>query len=269
GTPAAQIAGTPFTVRVNAVDANWNVISTNDVVSFASSDSNAVLPSNAALLAGTQTFSVTLKTAGTRTITASDVTHVSIAANTSPAFTVNAGAFAKLQLLVPGETAAPGSATGKTGATNLQTPTIPFNVTVNAVDANWNLTSSVSDNVGITASDTTATLPANAALAAGTQTYTVAFNTNGSFTVTATDLSDGSKTPNTSPAITVGVPQFTQATGGSAISADGAAAPITFTSLTGPTYTENNPGEVGLGTIILNAPAGFIFDTNSPTPSAL
>src|SRR5262249_24289503 len=58
-------------------------------------------------------------------------------------------------------------------------------------------------------------------------------------------------------------------TGGSAISADGAAAPITFTSLTGPTYTENNPGEVGLGTIILNAPAGFIFDTNSPTPSAL
>src|SRR5262249_2665293 len=120
GTPTPQSAGTPFTVRVNAVDANWNVISTNDVISITSSDSNAVLPANAALVAGSQNFSVTLKTAGTRTLTASDTTHASITANTSPGVIVNPGTFVKLQLLVPGETAAPGSATGKTGTPNAQ-----------------------------------------------------------------------------------------------------------------------------------------------------
>ena len=60
-------------------------------------------------------------------------------ANTSPATTVNGGAFAKLQILLPGETAAPGTATGKTGTPSAQTAGGAFNVTVNAVDANWNL----------------------------------------------------------------------------------------------------------------------------------
>src|SRR5436853_5046429 len=62
GTPSAVTAGAGFTVTVNAVDANWNLISTNDTVSIASSDANAALPANAALAGGTQTFTVTLKT---------------------------------------------------------------------------------------------------------------------------------------------------------------------------------------------------------------
>ena len=42
-------------------------------------------------------------------------------ANTSPPVTVNAGAFAKLQLLVPGESADPGSASGKSGSPTART----------------------------------------------------------------------------------------------------------------------------------------------------
>ena len=137
-----QTAGTAFNVTVNAVDANWNVSAATDTVAITSSDANAALPANAALVAGTQTFSVTLKTAGSRTVTATDITDGAKTANTSPAITVNAGAFAKLQVLVPGETAAPGSATGKTGTPTAQTAGTPFNVTVNAVDANWNVVSS-------------------------------------------------------------------------------------------------------------------------------
>ena len=57
------------------------------------------------------------------------------------------GAFAKLQLLVPGETASPGSATGKTGTPTAQNAGNAFNVSVNAVDANWNLVNTVSDTV--------------------------------------------------------------------------------------------------------------------------
>src|SRR5205823_3223982 len=66
-------------------------------------------------------------------------------------------------------------------------------------------------------------------------------------------------------AINVIVAQFTQATGGSAILADSAGG--TFTSLTGPTYTENASGNAGPGTIILNAPAGFTFDTAGVAPT--
>ena len=161
-----------------------------------------VSSATAALVAGTRTFSVTLKTAGSQTVTASDITDNTKTPNTSSPVTVNAGAFVKLQLLVPGETTSPGTATGKTGTPTAQTAGTTFTVTVNAVDANWNLVNST-DTVGITSSDANAALPANAALSAGTQTFSVTLKTAGTATVTASDSSDGSKTPNTSPSITV------------------------------------------------------------------
>ncbi|HXJ76215.1 MAG TPA: hypothetical protein VNM37_25380, partial [Candidatus Dormibacteraeota bacterium] len=56
------------------------------------------------------------------------------------------------------------------------------------------------------------------------------------------------------------------ATGGDAILADGVVSGA-FTTLTGPSYTESFPGEVTTGTIILNAPAGFVFDTGGTAPT--
>src|SRR5207302_6479955 len=133
-------------------------------VAITSSDANAALPANAQLVGGSKSFNVTLKTAGSATVTASDVTHAAVSASTSPSIAVSPGAFAKLQLLAPGETAAPGSSTGKTGSPTAQTAGTSFNVTVNAVDANWNLVSSAGDTVGMTTSDSNASLPSNAAL---------------------------------------------------------------------------------------------------------
>jgi hypothetical protein len=122
-------------VTVNAVDANWNLVNTiNDTIGITSSDSNATLPANAALAAGTKSFILTLKTLGSATVTASDITDITKAANTSPSITVNAAVFAKLQLLLPGETAAPGTPTGKTGTPVAQTAGTQFTVTVSAVD---------------------------------------------------------------------------------------------------------------------------------------
>src|SRR5439155_254470 len=162
-----------------------NLISTNDTAAITSSDANAVLPTNAALSAGTKSFSVTLKTAGTATVTARDPTHSAKGINTSSAITVSAGACAKLQLLVPGEIAAPGTVNGKTGAPTPQTAGTAFNVTVNAVDVNWNLITNVTHTVAITSSDANAASPANAALAAGTKSFSVTLKTAGSATVTA------------------------------------------------------------------------------------
>src|SRR6185503_2862626 len=122
----------------------------------------------------------------------------------SATFAVSSAVFSKLQLLVPGESTAPGTPTGKTGTPNPQAAGTPFNVTVNAVDASWNLVNTISDTVRLTSSDSGATLPANASLVSGTKTFSVTLNTVGSQTLTVSDLTDGSKTANTSPAITVG-----------------------------------------------------------------
>jgi hypothetical protein len=77
---------------------------------------------------------------------------------------VTAGSFSKLQLLAPGEVAAPGTVSGRTGTPTAQTAGTAFNVTVNAVDANWNVVTNVTDTVGIASSDNNATLPTNADL---------------------------------------------------------------------------------------------------------
>ena len=192
------------------MDANWNPLNTNDTVRVLSSDANATLPANVALNAGSQTLSVTLKTAGSFTVTASNVTHTAIAGNTSPSITVGAGAFAKLQLLLPGETASPGTVSGKTGTPASATAGTAFNAVVNAVDANWNQVNTITDLVNISATDANATLPANAALVAGTKTFSVAFKTAGNASVTATDVTDGSKTANTSPSFTINAGAFTK-----------------------------------------------------------
>src|SRR5262249_45476465 len=142
---------------------------------------------------------------------------------TSANIVVSPAAFTQLQLLVPGETAAPGTANGKTGTPSAQIVGTGFGVTVNAVDSYWNLVGTVTDTVTLSSTDSSATLPAAVALAAGTKNLTVYFNASGNFTLTASDLSNGSKSPSTSPAIAVAGAQFTAATGGAALTADSAA----------------------------------------------
>jgi hypothetical protein len=207
GVAAGQTAGIPFAVVVSAVDANWNSISTNDTVHLTSSDTNAALPADTSLVSGTKALSVTLNTAGTRTVTVSDVTQGGITANTSTAISVSPGPFAKLQLLMPGEAAAAGTTTGKTGSPSAQTVGTAFNLTVNAVDAQWNILNT-NHTVAITSSDSNATLPTNAALVNGTKTFSLTFKTAGSQTATATDVTDGTKSPTTSPLTQVNAGAF-------------------------------------------------------------
>jgi Bacterial Ig domain len=194
GSATSQTAGTPFSVTVNAADANWNLISTNDTVSISSSDTNATLPPNAPLSAGSAIFNVTLKTAGSRTVTASDVTHVGISAGTSASIPLATTAFAKLQLLLPGESAAPGSASGKTGSPFPFTAGTPVQATVNGVDQFWNVLNTATDTVAIAYTDLATTLPPNAGLVNGTNSFSLTPHASGNQTVTASDVSDGTKT---------------------------------------------------------------------------
>ena len=110
----------------------------------------------------------------------------------------------KLQVLLPGETNAPGTLTGKVGTPLPQTSGNLFDLTINACDATWHIASS-SDIVAISSSDTTAWLPPNATLVGGTATISgnFYFGTAGTWTVTATDQPPGTLSPGTSTAITV------------------------------------------------------------------
>ena len=96
-------------MTVRAVDANWNLISTNDTVHLTSSDAQATLPANTALSSGSVTLNVTNKTSGSQTVTASDVTHAGIGSNTGTATTVNPAAASKLVIATqPSATATAG-----------------------------------------------------------------------------------------------------------------------------------------------------------------
>src|SRR5438034_710141 len=260
GSPTAQTAGTAIaTVRVNAVDADWNVVNTaNPHVTITSSDANAVIANdngvtagNLSLVAGTGTLSsFTFKTAGTRTVTATYAA-AALTANTSASVTVNPGAFVKLQLLAPGETAASGTGSGKTGSPTAQTAGTAFSVTVNAVDANWNLVSSAPANtIGITTTDPNDTHPVNAALASGTRTFSVTFKTVGSWTVTATNITDGAKISNTSPPITVSPGAVTKL---QILLPGEVAAPGTATGKTAATPTAQTAGTAITNGIVVNA----------------
>ncbi|MFN0292772.1 T9SS type A sorting domain-containing protein [Pedobacter helvus] len=219
GTPTAPAYGVNYTSVVYAVDDFWNKATAPDptnVEMSASGVTNFAAPPQASLLVSgpnirTRTFNLVFGTIGeTPTVTAVNNTDGTKTAYTQILPAVTAGAFVKLQLLLPGEVAAPGTPTGKTGAPIAQAAGTPFDVTVNAVDANWNLVSSVTDVVAITnslASDAaTSLLPANAALVAGTGTFSVTLNraaTN--HRLVASDVTNPAKTANTSPDVEVTV----------------------------------------------------------------
>jgi len=71
--PAAATSGTAFTFTVNALDGSNNpVAGYPGTVHFTSTDPAATLPADTTLTGGTGTFTVVLRTPGSRTITATD-----------------------------------------------------------------------------------------------------------------------------------------------------------------------------------------------------
>src|ERR1035437_397110 len=110
--------------------------------------------------------------------------------------------FTQLQVLLPGETNAPNTLTGKGGSTTTVNIADQVNVVVNAVDATYNIVNAT-DMISLTSTtDGGATLPIPAALVNGTVTRPVYFGTSGSQTVTATDTTS----TNIPPAVSASQP---------------------------------------------------------------
>ena len=182
GTIGTQIVGTSFNIRITAISPSGATdttftgtvtISSTGNLSFGAgvtaSFVNGVLASHTVRISNPGTFTITAtQTAGTDN-------------GTSSSFLVAP----KLQILVPGETANPGSPTGKLGTPLAQTVGVVFTVTVNAVDEFWNVDTTAAETVSITSSDPAGVMPPSAALVAGTQSFSVTLNTPPNQAVTA------------------------------------------------------------------------------------
>jgi len=206
GAPANQAAGAAFNLaKLVAADREFNVATTysgSKTIAYAGPGGSPSYTTNVSFTAGNSTtaLATTLRKAETTTLSATSATSPAIAtAQPSSSLTVDAGAVVKLQLLLPGETAAPGTATGKSGTPTAQTigAAILNNVRVNAVDANWNVVGSSIPDVAISSSDVAAAIAddnggvsGNLSLVAGSGTLSsFTFGTvAASQTLTATDV---------------------------------------------------------------------------------
>jgi hypothetical protein len=181
--PASATAGTAFSFTVAALDAlNNTATSYTGTAHFTSSDGASVLPANATLTNGVGTFSATLKTAGSQTITATDTVTSSIT-GTSNAIAVSAAAATHFTV------SAPASATAGTA----------FNFTVTAADQFNNTATSYAGTVHFSSSDGASVLPANATLTNGVGTFSATLKTAGSQTITGTDTVTSAITGTSTP----------------------------------------------------------------------
>ncbi len=172
GFPSSTVAGVAHTVTVTAYDA-YGDVATGYVgtVAISSSDSQAVLPSNASLTSGVGSFTVTLKTSGSQSITATDTVTSSIT-GAQTGITVNAAGATHFVV---------------SGFSNPATAGTASSVTVTAKDAYGNTATGYVGTVAISSSDSQAVLPSNASLTSGVGSFTVTLKTSGSQSITATD----------------------------------------------------------------------------------
>ncbi len=176
--PTVATAGAAFSITVTALNANNNTATGYlGTIHFTTSDqgAGALVPADYTFTPadhGTHTFTngVTLVTAGSQTLTATDTSNSTI----NGAATVSVTAAAASKLLVAGFPSPTG--VGSAG-----------NFTVTAQDPYGNIATGYTGTVAFSSSDSQALLPGNSTLNNGTGTFSATFETAGIQALTATD----------------------------------------------------------------------------------
>jgi hypothetical protein len=186
GFPNPATAGAPGSVTVKVENARGQLLANyRGTVHFSSTDPRAVLPADytfTAADAGMHTFTnlVTLKTAGTQSITATDVSDSTLIGTES------------------GITVSPGNASFTlSGIPSALTAGTAANATLTVKDGFGNLITGYAGTVHFTSPDPQAGLPADytfTAADAGAHTFSVTLKTAGTQGVTATDTASSSLT---------------------------------------------------------------------------
>jgi len=183
--PTAETAGTSFSLTVTAQNSSGATDTGYlGTIHFTSSDVQAVLPANFTFTAaddGTYTFTVTLKTAGSKSITATD-TATSAITGTLSGISVSP---------------APASKFALSGLPSTATVGVAQTVTVTAEDPYGNVATGYAGTVHFTSSDLAASLPANYTFTTanqGVHAFKLTFETAGTQSVTVTDTTTSSIT---------------------------------------------------------------------------
>ena len=176
-------AGTAENFTVTAIGPNGATDSNyTGTIHFTSTDSHALLPANytfTAADAGVHTFSATLETAGTQSVSAADTANQSTT-GTESNITVMAAAASSLTV---------------TGLPNPDTAGTAGSFIVTAYDPYGNVATGYTGTVKFTSSDPQASLPGNytfTAADAGKHTFSATLKTTGTQSLTGTDTASGS-----------------------------------------------------------------------------
>jgi ELWxxDGT repeat protein len=189
GFPSSTTAGVAGNLTVTLKDAYGNIATGyTGTVHFSSTDARASLPANYAFTsgdAGMHTFRVTLKTAGTQSITATDTTTASLT-STVGGVMVNPAAASQFIIRAP------------SGVTH----GVAFSLTVTVEDAYGNLISGYTGTIHFSSTDSTATLPADYTFTTadkGVHTFTgLILRKKGKQKITITDTLNSSLTASVS-----------------------------------------------------------------------
>jgi Bacterial Ig-like domain (group 3)/FG-GAP-like repeat/FG-GAP repeat len=230
GLPSTATAGVSFNFTLTARDQYGNVAKNyTGTVHFTSSDGQASLPADYTFVGGdngTHTFTATLKTAGSQSLTATDAATSSITGSQS-GITVNAAAAATLSV---------------SGYPSSTVAGVAHTFTVTAKDAFGNTAASYGGTVHFTSSDGQASLPADYTFVGGdngTHTFTATLKTAGSQSLTATDAATSSITGSQS-GITVTNPSPPPPISLAAVG-NGTGNVVVFNSNTGTKYLQFRP----------------------------
>ncbi|MEA2081348.1 MAG: hypothetical protein U9O97_01200 [Elusimicrobiota bacterium] len=189
GSPDSQPAGAVFTVTVISCDQYYNQTSTNTDITIDTTDPYDEEPANAQLVDGFRAFDITMKKKGYQRISSSDTATVGkLDCYTSQDILVGYGPAVKLQVLLTGETGAPGTDSGKTGGYSTPTAGVAYNIRVNCVDQYWNVNPTENPWVGIETSDQYDSAPSSAVLVNGTKVFLITPVTASTQTVVVSDV---------------------------------------------------------------------------------
>ena len=185
GFPSPVTAGVAGSFTVTLKDPYGNLASGyTGTVHFSSSDGKAALPANytfTAADAGLHTFSATLKTAGTQSITVQDAVTAGLS-GTAVGITVNPAAASKFLISAP--------ASVQSGAA--------FSLTITVQDAYGNVVTGYTGTIRFSSTDSSATLPASYTFTAadkGVHTFSgIVLRKRGTQKITLTDTLNSSLT---------------------------------------------------------------------------
>jgi hypothetical protein len=187
--PASVTAGNPFSFTVTVLDTNNSIVTGyTGTVHFSTPDPIGALPADATLINGVGTFTATLKTASSLTISATETVNSLITGNSAPI------------VVLP-------SATSRLAfsATPLSVISgVPFGFILSAFDPFGNIVPSSTARVRFTSSDGAAILPGDSFIPAGVSGFSAILKTTGNQTITVTDTRNSSITGTSNPILVTG-----------------------------------------------------------------